>query len=244
MKVKTALILAAGKGSRLQALGKTIPKGFLQLGDRPIIEESIQKLIQAGISRIVVVTGHQSDHYESLKETYKQLVTVCNPYYANSGSLYSLYCAREFIKGDFLLLESDLIYESRALDAVLDFPRDHVVLLSDPSQSGDEVYVSASEECITAISKDKSKLEGTIAGEFTGICKISETLFQKLLEIAKKLFEESLHQDYESDGLAAIARSSTLYYKVVPDLLWAEIDMESHLVRAKEVIYPTIIEKV
>ena len=44
---------------------------------------------------------------------------VHNPDYADSGSMYSLYCARDVIDEGFLLLESDLIYESRALDVLL-----------------------------------------------------------------------------------------------------------------------------
>ena len=65
-KIKTAVILAAGLGSRLGGMTKSMPKGFLRLGSKPIIEESIEKLLSVGIEQIVMVIGHQAQLYENL----------------------------------------------------------------------------------------------------------------------------------------------------------------------------------
>lgn len=59
-RVRTAVILAAGIGSRLRNIHNDKPKGFLQLGDKPIIEESIARLVFAGINEIIIVTGYQN----------------------------------------------------------------------------------------------------------------------------------------------------------------------------------------
>ena len=110
--LQLAVILAAGVGTRLKEEGKTKPKGFLHLGQRPIIQESIDKLLRAGIRQIIIVTGHHFKFYERLKESYPGIIeTIYNSHYAGSGSMYSLYCARERLTEDFLLLESDIIYE-------------------------------------------------------------------------------------------------------------------------------------
>ena len=61
--IKTAVILAAGMGTRLEGISKWVPKGFLKLGDIFIIEESINRLQQAGIERIIIVTGHLKEFY-------------------------------------------------------------------------------------------------------------------------------------------------------------------------------------
>jgi 2-aminoethylphosphonate-pyruvate transaminase len=242
MRIQTAVIMAAGMGTRLKALGQSVPKGFLRLGERPIIEESVEKLRQCGIRRIIIITGHLSDYYRRLQERYGPLViTVHNPLYAESGSMYSLYCARDLIDGDFLLLESDLIYERRALEAVISFPKDDVILLSHRTDAGDEVYVETSGGTIIAMSKNKAELGEEIAGELVGISKISRPLFQIMLEKATSLFKNSLKVDYETDALVAAAENYLIYYTVVPDLLWAEIDDENHLLRAKQQIYPAII---
>ena len=142
-RVDTAVILAAGMGSRLASEVDDRPKGMMVLGDKPIVEESLDKLVRAGVERVIVVTGHLSDAYEELARAHPGLVTtVHNPVYSTSGSMYSLYCARDLIEGDFLLLESDLIYEQRALTEALDGGSDSCILLSDWTRSGDEVYVS------------------------------------------------------------------------------------------------------
>ena len=245
MKVETAVILAAGMGTRLREFGQSAPKGFLQLGEKSIIEESIDQLTKCGIQQIIIVTGHLSEFYEDLQQhCYPQILKIVhNPLYAESGSMYSLYCARNLIEGDFLLLESDLIYEQRALSAVLSFPLDNVVLLSGQTNAGDEVYVEILDETIIAMSKNKAELGDQIAGELVGISKISQALFQSMLLQAHLRFKTSLKIDYETDALIEVAKVYPVYYKVIADLIWAEIDDHYHLARAKEKIYPAILQK-
>ena len=159
--VHTAVILAAGMGTRLEQIGTMIPKGFLQFSERPIVEESILKLRSFGIDRIVIVTGHLHFFYEGLRARYPNLITtVHNPLYEQSGSMYSLWCAREILDDDFLLLESDIIYEDRVLAALLDSPEDSVVLLSDSTNSSDPVHVETESGLLVAMSKDRAKLTG------------------------------------------------------------------------------------
>ena len=130
-EIRTAVILAAGMGVRLKDRGKLAPKGFLCLGEKPIIEESVLRLLDAGIQRIVIVTGHLAEQFIPLKVRYRQTIQlVHNPHFADSGSMYSLYCARHCVDEDFLLLESDLVYERRALTTCLQDPSDSVVLLA------------------------------------------------------------------------------------------------------------------
>ena len=86
MPLTTAVILAAGIGVRLGALGRTIPKGFLQLGDQPIVAELIAQLHACGIDRIIIVTGHLHQWYERLQaQSGGKIITVHNPRYADFG---------------------------------------------------------------------------------------------------------------------------------------------------------------
>ena len=78
------------------------------------MEESISKLRSRGIGRVVIVTGHLRHFYDDLRSERDGLITVHNPWFADSGSMSSLACARDLRGTDFLLLESDLVYESRA----------------------------------------------------------------------------------------------------------------------------------
>ena len=192
---RIAVILAAGMGTRLGADFRSQPKGFLRLGQRPIIEESVEKLRRAGIDRIIIATGHCREYYEDFARNSGGLIqTVHNPRYSESGSLYSLYLLREQIDGDFLLLESDLIYEQRALTSAIEFPRDNCVLLSGFTGSGDEVFVELAAGRLVDMSKDRNEL-GEISGELVGITKISTALFEQMLATAEDLFLDSMDQE-------------------------------------------------
>jgi 2-aminoethylphosphonate-pyruvate transaminase len=239
--VTTAVILAAGQGTRLRAEVDDRPKGFLRLGERPIVEESILRLRAHGIDRVIVVTGFAAEHYEALARAHAPLVrTVHNPEFAVSGSMYSLWCARESLAGPFLLLESDLLYEPRALRLLLDHPAQDALLLSGPTGAGDEVFVEVRAGRLVAMSKDRSQLGPEVAGELVGISKISPGLFGVMQQIATRAFTASLRFDYETDCLVGAARERAIACPVVPDLLWGEIDDPAHLRRARELLYPRI----
>jgi choline kinase len=238
--MKTAVILAAGMGTRLREAHADMPKGFLELGGRAIIETSIARLEEAGITDIVIVTGYAAEYYHKLALGYEGLVRVVhNPDYAESGSMYSLYCARDVIDDGFLLLESDLIYESRALDVLISMEMPDAVLLSGPTGAGDEVYVETESNLLVNMSKDKSAL-GSVAGELVGISKISRGLFALMKFISREAFESSLKYDYETDCLVAAAAKWDIYCPVVPDLIWAEIDDPDHLERARTKVLPLL----
>lgn len=239
--ITTAVILAAGQGKRLRDEVADYPKGFLRLGERPIVEESILRLRAHGITQVVIVTGFAACHYEALARAWAPLVrTVHNAEFATSGSMYSLYCAREALGGPFLLLESDLVYEPRALRALLDHAAEDAVLLSGPTGAGDEVFVETSAGRLVKMSKDRSQLGPGVAGELVGISKISALLFDLMQRIAAVAFRSSLLFDYETDCLVAAARQRAITCPVIADLLWGEIDDPSHLRRVREQLYPRI----
>jgi 2-aminoethylphosphonate-pyruvate transaminase len=238
--MKTAVILAAGMGMRLREAHTDMPKGFVELDGQPIIESSIMRLERVGINDVVIVTGYAAEYYHKLVLRHDGIVRVVhNPEYADSGSMYSLFCARDVIDDGFLLLESDLIYESRALDVLMDSDAPDAVLLSGPTQAGDEVYVEAADGLLVNMSKDRTAL-GSVAGELVGISKISRGLFALMKHIARDVFESSLHYDYETDCLVEAARSWDIACPVVADLVWAEIDDPEHLRRAREEILPKL----
>ena len=241
--VRTAIILAAGRGTRLGARGKLHPKGFIQLGERTIIEESIAKLQAAGVSRILLVTGHLSQHYESLAQNYAGLLTLThNAHFAESGSMYSLYLAQPQVEEDFLLLESDIIYEQPALSHLQAQSHEDAVLLSGATKSGDEVYVEAPDGKLTRLSKNRSQLGPKIAGELVGISRISQRASQAMRRAAETVFQSTLQMEYEH-ALVAASAEQPIPCPCIEDLAWAEIDDEKHYARAQTQVYPLILAR-
>lgn len=239
--IDTAVILAAGMATRLDNVLTDRPKGFLELGALPIVEESVLRLRRAGVRTIIIVTGHLNQHYEGLARRYPQTIkTVHNEKFETSGSMYSLYRARDELSGSpFLLLESDLIYEPRALGVLLDGPPDSV-LLSGPTSGGDEVFVETRDGRLVTMSKDRAAFRTEPAGELVGISRISPELFDIMLDYSEEAFRSTLMVCYETDCLVAAGQRRPIQCPVVDGLLWAEIDDSSHLSRARIEIYPRL----
>ena len=244
-KVSQAVILAAGMGTRLGNFSHCKPKGFLQLSAYTLIEESLHRLVQAGVEEIIIVTGFEAECYQKLAEQFDGLVHIVhNDKFNESGSLYSLSLATPLLQGDYLLLESDIIYESRALLLTLACDAQNVTLLSGPTGAGDEVYVSTSklgeQLSLKNMSKDKRMLGDNIFGELVGIHRISWSLHQVLMDFAHQQFTVNLNLDYETDGLVSVAASLPINTLLVEDLLWGEIDDVRHLERMQSSIYEQI----
>lgn len=237
--VTTAVILAAGLGMRLRDTFSGKPKGLLSIGEQSLVEYSIQQLMMHGINDIIIVTGYLAEEYEALADAYPAVRTVHNPVYADSGSMYSLYCAHDAITGSFLLLESDLLYESRALTTLLESPFEAAILVSGFTQSGDEVYIETKDDYFYHMSKERHELQH-IMGELVGISKISLPLFEKMIAYSEHYFQKSLHLHYEDGCLNQVGKKTQIPICFVPDLLWTEIDNAAHLHRAKSIIWPQI----
>ncbi len=235
--VRQAIILAAGVGSRLKGTLDNRPKGFIKLGERTIIEESIAKLVHANITDIVIVTGYCQEFYEQLSEKFAVIRTILNPDFAGSGSMRSFCIASPYINSDFLLLESDLIYEYKALQTLRNSPLDSCILLSGETGAGDEVYVGISGQRIVNMSKKRSDI-ACLGGELVGISKISLELYRRMINI----FPKKCQYHYE-DCLTDISDDIAIHYHYIEDLAWTEIDDENQLTRAKEKIYPLIKQR-
>lgn len=240
--IETAVILAAGRGTRLAGELADRPKGFIRIGAEPIVEESIGRLQAAGIRDVIVVTGHLAHYYEELARRRAGVVqTIHNERFADSGSMYSLYCARALIGGPFLLLESDLVYEPRALVTLLEGPAEDAILLSGPTGAGDEVFVATRNGLLAGMSKRRADLAGDVAGELVGITRVSPALFALMCGIADAAFRRTLMFDYETDCLVAAAAKRPIACLLVPDLLWGEIDDPGHLARVRDRVYPALM---
>jgi choline kinase len=239
---KLAVIVAAGRGVRLKGMGEQRPKGFIELGGRAIVERSVELLAAAGVERTLIVTGHLREWYEDLASRIPNIELAHNPDFAASGSMYTLYLASERIREDFVLVESDLVYERRALDVLFSAPSADTLLTSGPTRSGDEVYVEASGGRLTGLSKKRDTLRGEVVGELVGLTRVSRRCLEAMCTHAERVFRGSKHLEYEQ-ALVAAARVVPVECPVVHDLVWSEIDDESHLARARDVVYPKIVER-
>ncbi|MBE6520984.1 MAG: 2-aminoethylphosphonate--pyruvate transaminase [Thermoplasmata archaeon] len=240
--IRQAVIMAAGLGSRLKERTAAMPKGFLEFDGVPIIEMSVRKLIAAGIEEIVIGTGHCSEAFDALSRRYGCITLVKNEEYASTGSMYTLSRCAERIRGDFLLLESDLIYDSIGLRVLINDPHRDVVLASGATNSGDEVYLECDEgHFLRGNSKRREEL-GSVYGELVGISKLTKDTVRKMIEHMVRNMGSAPKMDYEAALSYVSSRCSPVFVRKVEFYTWCEIDDESHLERARKAVYPHVRE--
>lgn len=234
-----AVILAAGRGLRIREHHQ-LPKGFIKIDEQAIIIESIEILKQHGINEILIVTGYDAQHYEQLAKEERACVTVKNEYYSQYGSLYSLYCAKDWVDNDFLLLESDIIYEAHAIRNILNNNQPNIILVSGETNSTDEIYVEVKDQYLINMSKKIEALnKNNILGEFVGINKLSFSAYRHLINMLENKEQLLQSGNYDEDGLVELTRDYPIYCLHDYDLSWCEIDNLHHLQRAKQ-LYPKI----
>jgi len=120
--ISTALLLAAGTGSRLQPITNDIPKCLARVNEAPLLEHLVQRLHQYGFKRLVVVVGYLKQNIRNLLDEIAGDLTVeyiVSPQYETTNNIYSLWLAREIIQEPFMLIESDLIFTPPLLEDML-----------------------------------------------------------------------------------------------------------------------------
>jgi choline kinase len=121
-RVTTALLLAAGTGSRLYPLTQNAPKCLTMVNGMSILERLIASLNLHGFKRLVVVTGHLETQIRDFLGNQvggMKIDYIFSPLYKTTNNIYSLWMARKFINEPFLLFESDLVFDESLLDAMM-----------------------------------------------------------------------------------------------------------------------------
>lgn len=235
----TAILLAAGRGRRLGPRGDSTPKGAIRLGDESLTDRTLRLLETVGVTRCVIVTGHEASWYRSLVPRI-DLTFVHNELFATTGSLRSLVLGVGETAGDVVIIESDLVYEAAALHRLLDARGSDTTLTSRITGSGDEVYVASKEGRLSGLSKDPMSLDGSPAGEFVGLTLLTAETAARLAQLAD--FEDFDRLEYEH-GLTRIADASAIRLLHLDSLAWAEIDTEDDLARVECTIWPDIVAR-
>ena len=232
--------MAAGLGTRFGKMTETMPKGFVEVSGKSMIERSVETLIACGIERIIIGTGYKKEKYEDLQSKYPQIETCFSPKYAETNSMYTLWNTRNLVgKDDFLLLESDLIFEARAIQALLESSWTDIMLISPVTKFQDQYYVESNDDDIlSACSVIKDEVNAK--GELVGIHKLSNSFYRKMCMEYAKIVEDKPKLGYEYMLLNMSKAVSPVYVLKIEGLQWYEIDDEQDLKYAEENIINNI----
>lgn len=216
--------MAAGLGTRFGNYTDNIPKGFIPYKGKPMVIRSIETLISCGIEKIIIGTGYKKESYEALVDRYPQIKCVCSPRYAETNSMYTLYNNREAIgDDDFLLLESDLVFEKRAIKELIDCEFKSAMLITPVTKFQDQYYVEMNDKCeLVNCSTDRNQINPS--GELVGIHKLSNDFYKTCVSEYEKILSETPKLGYEYQLLDISRRIIPMNVLKIEGLQWYEID--------------------
>lgn len=224
-----AIILAAGRGSRLLPLTENLPKCLLAVGDTTVLSLQLDTLESAGVDEAIVITGFMAGRVEEEidgRTGPMRVQTLFNPFYQVADNLASCWMARAFMDDDFLLINGDTLIEPALAKKVVQSPQNNIQVTIDkkPEYDSDDMKVSLDGSVLTAIGKTLSADETN--GESIG--------FLRFMGDGPKLFRDKLHQMMRTgDGVGAwflsaidaLAKSDTVVATYsIEGMTWAELD--------------------
>ena len=234
------VILAAGMARRLRPLTDTRPKCLLTVGERTLLQRTVDAMTGAGIDELVVVTGYRAEMLRTfLTEHYPSLDIhfIHNADYEHNNNIFSLWLTRPYTDGrDFVLMDSDILFDPAVLPYLL--KSEGTVLAVNRHELGDEEIkvITDADGYVTEISKTCS-IEAAI-GESVGIEKMmadySTALFRELEQMIEReglidVFYERAFERLIPQGYRFRAVDTTSFFSI-------ELDTVEDFNRAKELI--------
>lgn len=211
--IDTAVLLAAGSQKEFSC-----PVTLLPVGQTTLLGRIIKLLRQNNINNIIVVGGYEVDTLKKYLDDDINIVT--NMGYETNGTMHSLQMVKNIVKDDFILIESDLIFEERILQDILSCDYRDCACIASATMIGHESYVEIRDEFIYKISKDIRQFN-KVDGKFMGITKMSYKLFELMLDEYKYNKNPLINYEYT---LLDVARKYNINYIHIGELIWGEVN--------------------
>lgn len=243
MSQLTALILAAGYGSRISDV-TTDPKSLLKIKEKSLMDWHFEALKAVGIRNVVVVTGYKRDVLEAYLAKFKMDFDIhfaINDDYRIKGNTYSFYYGLEKTHGDFLLFDADLIYDTKILKSFVEDNNPNQILVGESSIDDIECaktmidkdgYVRMTIDKRAVTEDERAKF--IFAGEAIGILKFSKNYRDDMYEACKSFLsdEKNISKNWEHVMNEFLLNHDMSVHQAVSDR-WVEIDNKEDLEKAK-----------
>jgi 1L-myo-inositol 1-phosphate cytidylyltransferase len=234
----TAVILAAGMGSRLHAgAGPSGSKPLTAVAGAPLILHTLRQLAAHAIQRVVIVTGYRADELTRFVRAASpvgvEVVFVQNDQWMKAGGI-SVLCARRHVPGEFLLLMSDHVFAPEILAG----------LMSDAARPPEHGAVLAIDRKIDTIFDlpDATLVQTDDQGQMLDIGKgltVYDAVDTGLFRVTSGLFD-ALQAEYDrqgdctlSDGIRQLARAGRMRLHDIQDAWWQDVDTPEMLAEAE-----------
>ena len=251
-----AIILAAGKGSRLKKLTKDRPKCMINISGRPLLSYQLEILKSCNINDINIISGYK---YEEIPK--KDINLFINENYASTNMVYTLFCAKEILSSneDILLSYGDIIYTKRLLQNIINKKFEINVAvdtlwknywksrMQNPLEDAETLKLD-SKKNILEIGKKTNDFKD-IQAQYIGLIKIRSDIAKKLFDIYQELDHKAFYdgktfnQMYMTTFIQKLINIG-IEVKAIPfERGWVEIDTPTDLMIAENWIEKINLDK-
>ena len=231
-----AIILAAGRGSRMKTLTEKIPKCLVHLREKPLIEWQLAAIREAGITEIAVVTGYKRE----LLSPYK-LVEFHNERWFETNMLASLMCAEKWLNfGPCIISYSDIFYDKSAVLSLINssakialtFDPNWLSIWSkrfeDPLSDAETFLIDPSNQIIEIGNKPKTVEE--VQGQYMGLLRITPEGWSQICSALTNSPKRIRDEMSMTAALQKVIRTTKFSITGIPyENEWGEIDNPNDL---------------
>jgi len=237
------IIIAGGKGTRISNLTKEIPKPFLKVNGKRIIEYTLDYLDERGFKEVSLSVGHMKEAFmEAFGNKYKNLdidYVIDNDLVGHGWGLFTTKERWEKRKKPVFFIEGDIYYDPAILDKVIDSEKESVIIVDNlyNIETGDEEVVTGKDEIIGGFKREDHKNDESIVGELIGINKLSADIIGKIYTYMEGYFDRigKEGQKYEMVLNSFIKDTNEkIYYIKSNGLKWVNINDENDYKKAHE----------
>ncbi|HTI29794.1 MAG TPA: phosphocholine cytidylyltransferase family protein [Methylomirabilota bacterium] len=234
-----ALIMAAGRGSRLGAETEGRPKSLVDLGGISPLELQLDLLASRGVERVVVVTGYERGQVEAAVSarlrTPMTAAFVWNPFWSVTNVIGSAWMARKHLSDDFVYLHADTVFEPSVLDDLITSDADAALPIDVRECEPEQMKAALDGDRVLRLSKEL--LPAETAGEFIGVGIFRAAAVSRIVEgMDAELAAGGLASYFEAAVNRAI--EAGLKVRAIPTAgrAWTEIDFPADLALARSLL--------
>lgn len=232
-----AILLAAGKGTRISKSIPNIPKSTVDVGGTPLIIRTIHMLKKKNIS-VTVVTGYQHKVIDELVEKNQIDVNIVyNPFFDVTNSIGSLWMAKDYIiEDDTIIANADVFWEEDILNQILEEEKE-LFMISDKARADDGDYFFMEEQGrIIKYGKELARNERNC--EYVGIAYIGKKYIKSFREKLISMIEVQRHDCWWENVLYDMIDKGEMQIECIDvnGKFWAEVDFIEDYYRILEYV--------